>query len=129
MAVPGWLEAFLAGNYFAHCRSHVSSKNERNHFCVDCCEGPLCHSGLRDHLSHTTLQVRRASHMDAVRINDLHKLLDTTGIQPYTINGAKIAFLLSRPQSRLAKGSLRCCETCGRSISDPLRFCSISCKL
>ncbi|KAJ7533858.1 hypothetical protein O6H91_13G067900 [Diphasiastrum complanatum] len=67
--------------------------------------------------------------MDAVRVNDIQKYLDISNIQAYSINGAKITFLLSRPHSKLAKAGFHCCEMCGRSIADPVRFCSIGCKL
>ncbi|KAJ7299699.1 hypothetical protein O6H91_04G101400 [Diphasiastrum complanatum] len=126
---PEWLLPFLAGKYFSHCKHHIAGKNEKNHFCIDCIQGPLCSSGLDKHASHNTLQVRRASHMDAVRFNDIQKYLDVSNIQSYTINGAKIIFLLSRPPSRVAKAGFRSCEICERSIADPVRFCSIACKL
>ncbi|KAJ7559788.1 hypothetical protein O6H91_04G101300 [Diphasiastrum complanatum] len=126
---PEWLRLFLAGHYFSHCKHHVSGKSEKNHFCIDCVQGPLCSSGLHSHASHNTLQVRRASHMDAVRINDIQNYLDVSNIQAYTINGAKIIFLLSRPHSKIGKAGFSSCEICERSIADPVRFCSIACKL
>ncbi|EFJ12466.1 hypothetical protein SELMODRAFT_26454, partial [Selaginella moellendorffii] len=128
---PSWLPHFLTGNYFSQCLKHASSKNERNHFCIDCVlDGPMCHIGLQtEHANHRSLQVRRASHMDAVRVHDIQKLADISNIQTYTINSAKIVFLLSRPQDRIAKAATHWCQNCNRTLTDPTCFCSISCKL
>ncbi|KAJ7548205.1 hypothetical protein O6H91_07G002700 [Diphasiastrum complanatum] len=128
--VPNWLSPFLVADYFTHCRNHVLGKNEKNYFCIDCVEGPICHIELlQRHTKHMTLQVRRASHVNAVRINDIHKLIDVSDIQSYVINSAKIVFLLSRPQQKLVKGARHWCTSCGRTIADPVMYCSIGCKL
>lgn len=128
---PAWLPPLLTiENFFSHCSHHTSGKNEKNHFCFDCKEGPLCPEGLAvSHSGHSTIQIRRASHRDVVRIADIQKYVDLVNIQPYTINSAKIVFLQSRPQPKMVKGASHYCETCHRSIADPVRFCSILCKL
>lgn len=131
---PSWLPALVnSENFFSQCNHHTSGKNERNQFCFDCPqEGPLCPEGLAaSHRGqgHATIQIRRASHRDVVRISDIQKYVDLANIQPYTINSAKIVFLQSKPQTKIVKGAAHYCEWCHRSIADPVRFCSISCKL
>ncbi len=140
-----WLGPLLQTGFFGHCRNHNSiGKHERNHFCLDChgSAGALCPEGLgENHKNHLSLQIRKASHRDAVRISDIQKLLDVSGIQAYTINSAKILFLQNRatqPQQQKPQKSSSCskggggvrfnCETCHRSIADQVRFCSINCK-
>lgn len=129
---PSWLPALLTcDNFFVHCNFHTSGKNERNQFCFDCPEsGPLCPEGLASgHRGHASIQIRRASHRDVVRVADIQKYVDLANIQPYTINSAKIVFLQSKPQPKIVKGAAHYCEMCHRSIADPVRFCSILCKL
>jgi hypothetical protein len=129
---PAWLPALMeCEEFFAHCNFHTSGKNERNQFCFDCPEaGALCPEGLATaHKGHASIQIRRASHRDVVRVADVQKYVDLTNIQLYTINSAKIVFLVSKPQPKIVKGAAHYCEMCHRSIADPVRFCSILCKL
>jgi hypothetical protein len=128
---PPWLAELLSiREFFGHCTTHVTGRNEKNHFCFDCKKGPLCPVGVAEsHAGHATVQIRKASHRDVVRVVDIYKLLDFSNIQLYTINSAKILFLQSRPQQKLAKGVPYYCHTCQRSIADPVRFCSLLCKL
>lgn len=129
---PSWLPTLLkCDTFFAHCHFHTSGKNERNQFCFDCPQsGPLCPEGLAAaHRGHASVQIRRASHRDVVRVADIQKYVDLANIQPYTINSAKIVFLQSKPQPKVVKGAAHYCEMCHRSIADPVRFCSILCKL
>ncbi|KAG0611120.1 hypothetical protein M758_7G117200 [Ceratodon purpureus] len=129
---PAWLPALVGcETFFSHCENHTSGKNERNQFCFECPgTGPLCPEELATvHRGHASIQVRRASHRDVVRVADIQKYVDLANIQPYTINSAKIVFLQSKPQPKIVKGAAHYCEWCQRSIADPVRFCSISCKL
>ncbi|KAH7445448.1 hypothetical protein KP509_01G009800 [Ceratopteris richardii] len=133
---PPWLEKFLNCTYFGPCEKHQFHKNEKNHFCIDCMDGPLCSHGLiSSHGNHRTLQVRRASHADGVRVDNLSKLLDISGIQTYIINNNRIVFLLRQAKGKLAAklhGGVfvaRHCQICGRLLSDLVKFCSIKCKL
>ncbi|KAH7444082.1 hypothetical protein KP509_02G063700 [Ceratopteris richardii] len=133
---PPWLENFLSCSYFDPCTQHQFNKNEKNHFCIDCNEGPLCSRGLASsHSKHRTLQVRKASHADGVRVENISKLLDISGIQTYIINNHRIVFLLRQAKGKLAakldgtSTVSRHCQICGRLLSDLVKFCSIKCKL
>ena len=129
---PAWLPALLeCDRFFSHCKFHTTGKNERNQFCFECPQaGALCPEGLATaHRGHASIQIRRASHRDVVRIADIQKYVDLSNIQPYSINSAKIVFLVSMLQPRMVKGAAHYCEMCHRSIADPVRFCSILCKL
>ncbi|MCO5572881.1 hypothetical protein L7F22_026640 [Adiantum nelumboides] len=133
---PPWLERFLSCTYFDPCAEHQFNKNEKNHFCIDCIDGPLCSRGLlAEHAKHRTLQVRKASHADGVRVENVCKLLDISSIQTYIINNHKIVFLLRQTKGKLAAKPVdgtvaaRHCQTCGRLLSDLVKFCSIKCKL
>lgn len=127
---PSWLPPFLMRKYFDHCNKHTCGRHEMNQFCVDCCAGPYCPKGLSEsHSGHSSVQVRKASHRDAVRIVDIQRFINISNIQLYSINGAKIVFLRSLPQPKVCKGAANSCDICRRSLADQVRFCSISCKL
>lgn len=127
---PAWLPQLLRTEFFGHCKKHQTGKHEKNQFCLSCCSGPYCPEGLHQlHPGHASVQVRKASHRDVVRIADIQKYLDIANIQAYTINSAKIVFLQSRPQPKLCKGAPKYCDTCHRSLADQVKFCSINCKL
>lgn len=131
---PSWLPEFLSGTYFSPCRAHAAAhKSERNFFCIKCRGDSLCTLCVQKYhppgASHEILQVRRSSYHDVVRVNELSRLVDVSGIQIYVINSAKIVFLNGRPQSRPVKGAPYSCETCHRTLLDSNRYCSIGCKL
>ncbi|KAF8398908.1 hypothetical protein HHK36_014772 [Tetracentron sinense] len=127
-----WLETLLQSKFFGPCCDHQDlRKNEMNVFCIDCncCVCQHCLSSSVHHL-HKLLQIRRYVYHDVVRLHDMHKYLDCSKVQPYTINGAKVVFLNPRPQSRPSKSnSGASCKMCERSLSEPNRYCSIACKV
>ncbi|KAH6764813.1 PLATZ transcription factor family protein [Perilla frutescens var. hirtella] len=127
---PAWLQGLMAESFFAVCGVHENRrKNEKNIFCLNCCQSFCPHCLLSHHPSHPLLQVRRYVYQDVIRLDDLEKLIDCSYIQPYTINSAKVIFLNQRAQSRSCKASGNSCFTCDRILQDPFHFCSLSCKV
>eukprot|EP00271_Cylindrocystis_brebissonii_P011570 TRINITY_DN29436_c0_g1_i1.p1 TRINITY_DN29436_c0_g1~~TRINITY_DN29436_c0_g1_i1.p1 ORF type:complete len:396 (-),score=44.83 TRINITY_DN29436_c0_g1_i1:1476-2663(-) len=129
---PQWLPALLKGEYFSSCQQHAAStRSEKNFFCTNCGGGSLCGMCVqKSHSGHQTIQVRRSSYHEAVRVSDVQRLLDISGVQIYVINSAKIVFLNERPQKSHQKGAPFPCQTCHRSLlQESCRFCCLECKL
>ncbi|KAG1361342.1 hypothetical protein COCNU_09G008050 [Cocos nucifera] len=138
--VPPWLEPLLTTPFFAACRSHSdAARSECNMYCLDCSSSSggaaaaFCFYCRNDrHSGHRVIQIRRSSYHDVVRVAEIQKVLDITGVQTYVINSARVLFLNERPQPRAsakAAASPHTCEICARSLLDPFRFCSLGCKL
>ncbi|XP_038694228.1 uncharacterized protein At3g50808-like [Tripterygium wilfordii] len=101
-------------------------------YCPDCKNGAFCcFCRSSRHKDHPVIQIRRLSYHDVVRVDEIQKVLDITGVQTYVINSARVLFLNERPQpkSNSSKGVSHVCEICGRGLLDLLRFCSLGCKL
>ncbi|KAI3504316.1 hypothetical protein L1887_32891 [Cichorium endivia] len=127
--LPAWLESLLSETYFNPCMIHEDAKkNEKNIFCLDCCEA-ICHHCLDRHTSHRLLQIRRYVYHDVIRVGDAEKLMDCSYVQAYITNSAKVVFLNPRPQTRACRGTSNNCVSCDRGLQEPYLFCSISCKI
>ncbi|KAH7438852.1 hypothetical protein KP509_04G033700 [Ceratopteris richardii] len=127
---PAWLLHLLRTTFFSTCSIHAdSNKSECNQYCLDCMGAAFCPSCMVSHKEHHVIQIRRSSYHDVVRVSEIQRMVDLSGIQSYIINSARVVFINGRPQLRHGKGVTNNCEICDRSLRDTFRFCSLGCKL
>ncbi|XP_042047653.1 protein RGF1 INDUCIBLE TRANSCRIPTION FACTOR 1-like isoform X2 [Salvia splendens] len=130
MLAPPWLERLLSTSFFNICRSHSdAARSECNMFCLDCNADAFCfYCRSSKHEDHQVIQIRRSSYHDVVRVSEIQKVLDISGVQTYVINSARVLFLNERPQPKGGKAVSHLCQICGRNLLDTFRFCSLGCK-
>ncbi|KAI3877358.1 hypothetical protein MKX03_026415 [Papaver bracteatum] len=123
-----WLRPLLEANYFIPCRDHGEemSKSECKYFCLDCMGKSICSYYLIHHREHRIVQIIRSNYHNIIRVNEVQKHIDISGVQHYVINNAEIVFLNECPQ--LIHGKRVTCEICVRTLLDSFRFCSLGCK-
>ncbi|WVZ00695.1 hypothetical protein V8G54_026764, partial [Vigna mungo] len=140
VVVPPWLEEFLSiTTFFIECEEHIECiRRECNMYCFDCSsDKPLCLYCVKYcHKNHRTIQVRRSTYQNVVRVEDIKDELDTSGIQLYVINKFHVVFLNKRGFDVHRKKGIgknysdtSLCNICTRNISNPSRFCSLECKV
>ncbi|KAL3569576.1 hypothetical protein D5086_029466 [Populus alba] len=107
MLVPPWLESLLSTSFFTVCRTHGDeSRNECNMYCLDCEGDAFCfYCRSSRHKDHQVIQIRRSSYHDVVRVAEIQKVLDISGVQTYVINIARVLFLNERPTAKIWKRS------------------------
>ncbi|KAF7141576.1 hypothetical protein RHSIM_Rhsim06G0202200 [Rhododendron simsii] len=127
---PPWLKQLLKANFYADCRAHENYKNNQcNRYCIECTGDPFCRYCLDAHENHQTIQIRRSSRSNAVRVDDIKNHINLGAIQTYITNGQQSVFLNKRPHKELPLGVMNICNICCHSLlAGNFKFCCLSCK-
>ncbi|KAK4591660.1 hypothetical protein RGQ29_016194 [Quercus rubra] len=145
---PPWLTSFLNSEFYepCSCDKHGLKDTFCNFFCRDCeknkifCERCKNKHDAKGH-KHKVLQVRKASHHNAIRSSNISGLLDISDIHHYTVNHEKIVFLQTRNKTNEYRANAPYkCQVCGYELLDisnfytdkqraSFKFCSIACKV
>ena len=81
------------------------------------------------------MQVLKKARRDVVRVRDVSRLIDISGVQQYVCNGYKVVYLkkwsgnkgsVSRAKPRYLM--MPACAGCRQRLKTAYRFCSIGCK-
>jgi hypothetical protein len=133
---PPWVNTLLNSQFFCVCSCQESSnlraesrERSTNYLnIVGCSIHCSCCCPPR------SLQVRRNTHANSIRAEDLAPLISIEGIQVYSNNQAKCIFIHPRDPPSMDSSSASAnmagrCTTCSRKLmdSDSL-FCSLGCK-
>eukprot|EP00261_Vitis_vinifera_P034809 XP_019076052.1 PREDICTED: uncharacterized protein LOC100263681 isoform X3 [Vitis vinifera] len=105
MLVPPWVESFLSTRFYSGCTKHPDAAHkECNMFCIDCRSDAFCsHCRISLHSGHAVIQlinsqIRRSSYHNAVKVMEVEKLLDVSGVQSYVVNKCKVVYLDRKTQ-------------------------------
>ncbi|KAJ1277146.1 hypothetical protein BS78_05G272200 [Paspalum vaginatum] len=72
---------------------------------------------------------------EVVPAEDLHRLVDISGVQLYSINHRKVVFFNKRPSARCPLRGIRfyvrkfACVVCSRGLMEGAKVCSVACKV
>ena len=138
---PHWLNTLLTARFFDDCACQQSmtlksGSRERSQNFLDLSSSTIHCTLCRG--DQFQLQIRRNTHQDAVRFEDICGLISVDRVQCYSNNQAKCIFLHARDPtaSAPAKGPSTSvnmsgkCITCERRLMDAdSTFCSLGCKL
>ncbi|MCO5569088.1 hypothetical protein L7F22_022795 [Adiantum nelumboides] len=146
METPSWFSHFMRTMYFGACQctQHTRCREEK-YFCVDCANGPFCIVKIKtEHRNHTTLQVRKCTRLDSIKVEDLRGLIDVDDVQVYIFNNAPLVYLHRRPQDQPyphtiehvdifshdqhARRSLVCLRCPRVLLNERYLYCCIECK-
>lgn len=133
-----WLCALTTANYFFQpcpvCSSqHGGRDSLLTYFDLDDPESMgMCSFCKDSRPGHNLIQIRRSTYHEVVKVSEIAKLADISGVQTYVINASKVVFLQPRPQPRPPKGQTMpaTCKVDGRQLMDHgSLYCSLGCKL
>ncbi|EFJ07318.1 hypothetical protein SELMODRAFT_429869 [Selaginella moellendorffii] len=131
--MASWLQALLnVTDFFTVCELHAnctSGKRKKSFFCKQCLVS-LCQECKKDHRtcdSRNALQIVISGRLTALKACEAERLIDTSGLETFTINGGPIFYLHARPRGIEVQNSVLC-RHCKRVLHGAL-YCSLYCKL